>query len=89
MTLTLEYMTWQLQEAENHLSEVIEMSTHEGPQTITRYGRDTAVVMSYEDYQRFITSKSELKAALVSTELGKLDLTRDKSASGRATDHTP
>ncbi|MET3896789.1 antitoxin Phd [Devosia sp. UYZn731] len=46
--------TWQVQQAKSHFSEVIDKAQHEGPQTITRHGVETAVVLSMEEYQRII-----------------------------------
>jgi antitoxin Phd len=43
---------WQLQDAKNKFSEVVEKAAQEGPQTITRHGKKTAVVLSISDYQR-------------------------------------
>lgn len=44
--------TWQLQEAKNRLSEVVERARTEGRQTITRHGKPVVVVMSVEDLQK-------------------------------------
>ena len=38
--------TWGLADAKAHLSEVIEKAMHDGPQEITRSGRDAVVVVS-------------------------------------------
>ena len=43
---------WQLQEAKAKLSEVVNCAQNEGPQVITRHGREAAVVMSIEEYAR-------------------------------------
>ena len=43
---------WQLQEAKNKLSEVVDKAQSSGPQEITRHGKKTAVVLSFQDYQR-------------------------------------
>ncbi|HTE57622.1 MAG TPA: type II toxin-antitoxin system Phd/YefM family antitoxin [Verrucomicrobiae bacterium] len=75
-----------MQDAKNKLSEVVDTSISKGPQIISRRGRNTAVVMSYEDYRRHITPKKGLKKLLMSTDLDELDLARDQSVSGRATD---
>ena len=40
---------WQLQEAKARLSELIDDSLTKGPQTVTRRGIDTAVIVSIED----------------------------------------
>lgn len=37
--------TWQVQEAKNRFSEMIERAQNEGPQTITRHGRAVAQVI--------------------------------------------
>jgi len=42
---------WQLQEAKNKLSQVVEQAMQEGPQEITRHGKKAAVVLSVKDYQ--------------------------------------
>jgi antitoxin Phd len=81
-------MTWQLQDAKNKLSEVVDSSISKGPQIISRRGRNTAVVMSYEDYQRYVTPKRSLKKALMSSAFDELVINRDESVSGRATDFT-
>jgi antitoxin Phd len=44
--------TWQLQEAKNSLSKVVDLAQTEGPQTVTRHGRPVAVIVSQEDFER-------------------------------------
>ncbi len=41
---------WQLQEAKNSLSEVVNRALTEGAQTITRHGKPVAVVVSKEEF---------------------------------------
>jgi prevent-host-death family protein len=43
---------WTVAEAKAKLSEVIEHARNEGPQTITRRGRRTAVVVDAEEWER-------------------------------------
>jgi len=45
-------MSWQLQEAKNKLSQVVRDAKESGPQVITVHGKDTAVVVSIEEYGR-------------------------------------
>jgi prevent-host-death family protein len=45
-------MEWQLQEAKNKLSALVEKAIHEGPQTITRHGKPAVVVMSVEEHEK-------------------------------------
>lgn len=51
---------WQLQEAKNKLSEVINLALSNGPQLITRRGEKTAVLLSYEDYEKLCKSQGKL-----------------------------
>jgi prevent-host-death family protein len=44
--------TWQLQDAKNKFSEVVDKAIEVGPQEITRHGKKTAVVLSIRDYQK-------------------------------------
>jgi prevent-host-death family protein len=48
--MVVETKTWSVAEAKTHLSEVIERARKEGPQTITRYGREAVVVVSAEEW---------------------------------------
>ena len=45
-------MTWQLQEAKNKLSEVARKAETEGPQEITRHGRQRFVLATIEDWEK-------------------------------------
>jgi prevent-host-death family protein len=44
--------TWQLQEAKNRLSEVVDLAITEGPQRVTRHGKEVALVVSTRDFER-------------------------------------
>lgn len=73
--------TWQLQEAKNKLSEVIDDALTEGPQLITRRGREVVIVLAYPEYQRLTGADESLyeffrRSPLVGVEL---DLSRDES----------
>ncbi len=43
---------WQLQDAKAHFSQVIEKAQSDGPQYITRHGKQRAVVISMQEYER-------------------------------------
>jgi prevent-host-death family protein len=43
---------WQLQDAKNRFSEVVEKACEEGPQTVTKRGRPAVIVVSVKDYRR-------------------------------------
>ena len=73
--------TWQLQEAKNKLSRVVDEAQRSGPQLITRRGVKTAVVLSFEDYRRLTASRKKLSDFFRESPLAEveLDLERDKS----------
>ena len=71
---------WQLQEAKNHLSEVVRKARSEGPQIITLHGADAAVVVSVKDFGKLARPKGNLvdffrKSPLMGI---KLDMARSK-----------
>lgn len=77
-------MTWQLQDAKNRFSEVVETSLSKGPQVISRRGKNTAVLLSYGEYQKLTQKRKSVKQALMAMDISQLDLTRDPSDTGRA-----
>ncbi|MHC1725637.1 MAG: type II toxin-antitoxin system Phd/YefM family antitoxin [Syntrophobacteraceae bacterium] len=72
---------WQLQEAKNKFSEVVDEANQHGPQIITRRGVEVAVVLSCSEYRKIIASRKKLSAFFRSSPLVGLDidLDRDKS----------
>ncbi len=73
--------TWQLQEAKNKLSEVVEEALTHGPQLITRRGVKTAIVLSYAEYRQLVAARKKLSAFFHESPLVgiELDLSRDTS----------
>ncbi len=57
--------TWQVQDAKTRLSEVIERARVEGPQMITRHGKERAVVLSIEDYRVLAAHRPDFKSYLL------------------------
>jgi antitoxin Phd len=72
-------MTWNLAEAKNRLSEVVNLALSQGPQTITRRS-DTVVVVSAAEYAELTGKRPGFKDYLSQGEsFDGLDLTRDAS----------
>jgi antitoxin Phd len=63
--VVLAMATWQVQDAKTRLSEVIERARSEGPQVITRHGKERAVVLSIEDYRVLASHRPDLKSYLL------------------------
>jgi prevent-host-death family protein len=70
-------------EAKNKLSEVIASAERGEPQVITKNGRKSAVVISFQEFERLTAKKIPLVEFLLDnpsrTDAVEIDLTRDKS----------
>ena len=84
VTLTV-YREWQVQEAKRRLSALIAEAQHAGPQSITRYGRPVAILLSPDDFERLSTRpKTSLFEFLTSAPRGELNIPeRDRHDFGR------
>jgi len=73
---------WQLQEAKNKFSEVVEEAMKSGPQLITKRGAEAVILLSYADYRRLTVARRKLSAFFRESPLAdvELDLRRDASA---------
>ena len=45
-------MSWQLQTAKQRFSELVERARRDGPQVVTKHGKEAVVVVSAEEYRR-------------------------------------
>ncbi len=72
---------WQLQEAKNKFSEVVEEALKEGPQVITRRGVEAVVILSHSEYVKLTAPQQKLSAFFRESPLAEveLDLCRDTS----------
>jgi antitoxin Phd len=66
--------SWQLQDAKNNLSELIDRALKEGPQVITRQGVAVAVVMPYTDNKKLTAPQQRLGDFLLASPLRKSGL---------------
>jgi prevent-host-death family protein len=75
--------TWPLHEAKNRLSEVVDRALDEGPQTVTRHGKEVVVILSKVEFDRGVRARSK-KGSLVPFLRGlgfagaELDLSRSQ-----------
>ena len=69
---------WQAHIAKSRFGELLQKAECEGPQVITRYGGEIAVVVSAESYRRFGTRKLSFKEYLLSApKFDSFDIPRD------------
>ena len=72
-------MAWQLQAAKQRFSELVERAQREGPQVVTKHGRDAVVVVSVDDYRRLTGGDDDFLEFLRSApDFDVLDLTRSQ-----------
>jgi prevent-host-death family protein len=80
---------WKLEDAKNRFSELVRRAESEGPQLVTKHGRDAAVILAADDYRQLVSpgnladflSASPFALALRD---GELQLSRSKEP-GRST----
>ncbi len=70
---------WQLQEAKNQFSLVVDNALTQGPQTVTRHGEPTVVVVSMAEFKKARRRKKSILELFEPIRGLELDLTRDRS----------
>ncbi|MDP3256303.1 MAG: type II toxin-antitoxin system Phd/YefM family antitoxin [Bosea sp. (in: a-proteobacteria)] len=70
---------WSVASAKARFSEMIEQAKTDGPQTITRNGKPTAILVSVEEWERKTARKGTFADFLLNSPLrgSGIDLTRD------------
>jgi prevent-host-death family protein len=71
---------WQLQEARNKLSQVVEEAISHGPQVITKRGVEVVIVLSYPEYRKILSMQKPLSVFFQESPLAEetLELARHK-----------
>jgi prevent-host-death family protein len=70
---------WQLQQAKQQFSRVVGKALTDGPQVVTRHGKDVAVILAIEDYRRLSSDEGAFKRFLESApDFSALEVTRPK-----------
>jgi prevent-host-death family protein len=59
-------VAWQVQTAKQRFSELVERAVNEGPQIVTKHGRETVVVIDIEEYRRLRGEPMDFKEFLLS-----------------------
>jgi prevent-host-death family protein len=73
-------MRWQLQEAKQRFSALVQRALDEGPQVVTRHGKDVVVVLALEDYKQQTSSLLPFnKFLLEGPNFDELEIARDQN----------
>ena len=73
-------MNWQLQEARDKFSQVVEEAQRSGPQVITVSGEEAAILLSMDDYRRLLPHQETLAEFLMNSPLrgSGIEIERDQ-----------
>ena len=72
-------MAWQVQEAKQRFSELVNRALGEGPQVVTRHGREVVVVLSATRYRELAGHRPDFRDFLLSApDLDDLDIERSR-----------
>jgi antitoxin Phd len=72
-------MVWQLQEAKQRFSQLVQKAINEGPQVVSRHGEEVVVVLSKAEYDRLRTPAPDFREFLLSFPKGdELDIRRSE-----------
>jgi prevent-host-death family protein len=74
--------SWAVAEAKAKLSEVIERALTDGPQTITRHGRQAVVVVSAREWERTTRRQGTLADFFAASPLRRSGLKVERSEDG-------
>jgi len=70
---------WQLQDAKNRFSRLVEDAQKRGPQIVTKRGKKAVVVVSYEDYEELTSPDEDLITFFQNCPLAEVDLDMQRS----------
>lgn len=72
-------MIWQVQTAKQRFSELVERAVNEGPQIVTKHGREAVVVLDIREYRRLLGVPVDFKEFLMSMPpIDDLEIERSK-----------
>jgi antitoxin Phd len=70
---------WQLQEAKNQFSQVVDDALSRGPQTVTRHGEPAVVVVSVADFKKGRARRKSILELFEPVRGLDLEIARDRS----------
>ena len=82
LTSVTKLASWGVAEAKSHFSDLIERAVADGPQVITRHGRQAVVVVSAEEWARKTRRKESLAEFFASSPLRRSGLEIERRPDG-------
>ncbi|HOP23135.1 MAG TPA: type II toxin-antitoxin system Phd/YefM family antitoxin [Gammaproteobacteria bacterium] len=66
--------TWQLQDAKNKFSKLVEAAMHNQPQIVTKHGDEAVIILSIEQYNKMIAPELDLISFFNNSPMKGFDL---------------
>ena len=70
---------WQLQEAKNKFSSLVDKAKNSGPQIVTKHGEEAVVVLDISEYKKLLKPKLNLVQFFQKSPLATNDLDLERS----------
>ena len=70
--------SWQLQDAKNRFSHLVNLAKSIGPQIVTKHGKEVAVILSISEYKKLIKPKTTLVTFFKNSPLADVELDLDR-----------
>jgi len=70
--------SWQLQDAKNKFSHLVNLAKSIGPQIVTKHGKEVAVVLSFSEYKKLVRPKTNLVKFFQNSPLADVELDLDR-----------
>lgn len=74
---------WPVQDAKARFSEFLDACERDGPQIVTRRGKETAVLVPIEDWQRLCQSARPSLKELLTTDIARAQLEMPQRGQGK------
>jgi len=65
---------WQLQDAKNKFSNLVERAKKQGPQIVTKHGKEAVVVLSISEYRKLVKPKMDIVEFFQKFPLDNIDI---------------
>jgi len=70
---------WQLQDAKNKFSSLVEKAKKLGPQIVTKHGQEAVVVLSFSEYKKLVKPKQDIVNFFQKSPLSELDIDLERN----------
>ena len=70
--------TWLLQDAKARFNELVNICLKDGPQLVTRHGREAVIILPVDEYKRVIAHQNSLKEFFLEAPRVDVDIQRSE-----------